>query len=65
MVLRLLGLCYLGFGLVPRVIREGLGFIAAISCYLEELGASFILSYHEIILDGYLYGSTDKALTSS
>ena len=35
-------------GLVPRVIREGLGLKVAISCHLGELGSSFILSYHEI-----------------
>ena len=34
--------------LVPRVIREGLGLKAAISCHLVELGASFILAYHVI-----------------
>ena len=41
-------------GLVSRVIREGLGLKAAISCHLGELGASFIPSYHEIVIDGYL-----------
>ena len=35
-------------GLVPRVIREGLGLKAAISCHLGELGASFILAHHVI-----------------
>ena len=51
-------------GLVPRVIREGLGPIAAISCHLGEPGAPFILSYHENVIVGYLHGSTDEALTS-
>ena len=35
-------------GLVPRVIREGLGLNAAISCHLGKLGASFIPSSYEI-----------------
>ena len=35
-------------GLVPRVIRESLGLKTAISCYLGELGASFILAYYVI-----------------
>ena len=44
-------------GLVPRVIREGLGLKAAISCYLGEIRASFIPSHHEIVeivIGGYL-----------
>ena len=54
-------------GLVLRVIREGLGLKAAISCHLGELGTSFILVYHvidEIALVDTFYGSTDEALTS-
>ena len=35
-------------GLVPKVIREGLGLKAAISCHLGELETSFISLYHEI-----------------
>ena len=44
-------------GLVPRVIREGLGLKGSISCHLGELGASFIPLYHEIdeiVIGGYL-----------
>ena len=54
-------------GLVPRVIREGFGLKAAISCHLGELGASFISSYHEIdeiVLVDIFHRSTDEALTS-
>ena len=51
-------------GLVPRVIRVGLGLKATISCHLGKLGASFIPSYHEIVIDEYLHGSMDKVLTS-
>ena len=52
---------------MPRVIRKGLGLKAAISRHLEELGASFILSYHEIdeiVLVDTFHGSIDEALTS-
>ena len=43
-------------GLVPRVIREGLGLKAAISCHLGELGAYFILTYHgEFIACGHIH----------
>ena len=43
-------------GLVPRVIREGLELKAAISCHLGELGASFILTYHDdFIVCGHIY----------
>ena len=42
-------------GLVPRIIRKGLGLKAAILCNLGELGASFILTYHKIDeIGGYL-----------
>ena len=44
-------------GLVLRVIREGLGLKAVISCHLGELGAFFILTYHkihEMVIDGFL-----------
>ena len=51
-------------GLVPRVIREGLGLKAAISCHLGELGIPFIPSYHEIVIDGYIHGFPEEALTS-
>ena len=54
-------------GLELRVIREGLGLKAAISCHLGELGASFILAYHiidEIVLVDNFHGSTNEALTS-
>ena len=54
-------------GLVPRVIREGLGLKVAISCHLGENGASCILAYHvidEIVLVDTAHGSTDEALTS-
>ena len=39
--------------LVLRVIHEGLGLKAAISCHLGELGASFIPSYHKIVIGGF------------
>ena len=44
-------------GLMPRVIREGLGLKAAISHHLGEPRASFIMLYHEtdeIVIGGYL-----------
>ena len=44
-------------GLVPRIIREGLGLKVAISCHLGELRSSFIPSNHEIdeiVIGGYL-----------
>ena len=41
-------------GIVLRVIREGHGLKAAISCHLRELGASFIPSYYEIVIGEYL-----------
>ena len=40
--------------LVPRVIHKGLGLKEAISYLLGELGASFIPSYHEISIGGFL-----------
>ena len=54
-------------GLVPRVVCEGLGLKAKISCHLGELGASFVLSYHELLrllLVDTFYGSMDEVLTS-
>ena len=53
-------------GLVPRVIREGLGLKAAISCHLGEPRLYFIPAYHmfdEIVFVDTFHGSTNEALT--